>query len=670
MAYIPWWQRMSPPTFAERFELGGLAGRLGFNNGTKPYLDQAKFIEEFTTQRIKGDMTGPQFVEYLKENYSPSTQAKEGWNIGNVDRRLRKYQEKGLIPKDIVTKGSKVDRAITKEQMIELWGEDTYQKHKKNFSDIALRKKFVDDRKYARLTTEERKARSKKITLVKKKRLEAMSDADRRKFLDERAIKDAERTRKKRGERTKFHKDSRKFKSILWGDLVSRTYNNYSKNKTGELKIKSGGLEPPPFKFSEESLKLIKSKPDLNRVDMEKITLIDKNGKPFKWDTIESYVKEGNALNSKGQPMSWDEVTKTERIREFINKEGLAQKINKATIPNYNPVKHRRQSGWNIAHNTSFNNAPWEKHIAPARANTQEGRARKKFLNAWDGYNKEFKEGKITKEDRFKFRKKAMTEYKTTMELIPEIRYGLNKKQHGAATPIKELIKRAGLELNTAQTTKLSSILQSIMNKKNSGLNVVDIAKWGRAELGALDDIAGKLPSKALGAFGKILKVAGVAAIPLDAISFTEAHSKGLTPDVGVMNLAEIYTNLPGVIWEAGEWVASKVQGKKHEWKPFYEFEFGRDYQTKKYQETPIEVLEKRVDRFATDMVPQEDLDQVSSYLDRRGIPGITDENVQLQQYEEKLLKQMRKEKALADQKKKEERLTGVDKYILSNLDV
>ena len=465
-------------------------GRIGFNNGTKPYLDQAKFIEEFTTQRIKGDMTGPQFVEYLKENYSPSTQAKEGWNIGNVDRRLRKYQEKGLIPKDIVTKGSKVDRAITKEQMIELWGEDTYQKHKKNFSDIALRKKFVDDRKYARLTTEERKARSKKITLVKKKRLEAMSDADRRKFLDERAIKDAERTRKKRGERTKFHKDSRKFKSILWGDLVSRTYNNYSKNKTGELKIKSGGLEPPPFKFSEESLKLIKSKPDLNRVDMEKITLIDKNGKPFKWDTIESYVKEGNALNSKGQPMSWDEVTKTERIREFINKEGLAQKINKATIPNYNPVKHRRQSGWNIAHNTSFNNAPWEKHIAPARANTQEGRARKKFLNAWDGYNKEFKEGKITKEDRFKFRKKAMTEYKTTMELIPEIRYGLNKKQHGAATPIKKLFEKAGIKLSGEQIKKAQVFLRSALNKGQDISKYIPfktLRKPGMAGVAAID---------------------------------------------------------------------------------------------------------------------------------------------------------------------------------------
>jgi len=33
MAYIPWWQRMSPPTFAERFDLGGLAGRVGFKDG-------------------------------------------------------------------------------------------------------------------------------------------------------------------------------------------------------------------------------------------------------------------------------------------------------------------------------------------------------------------------------------------------------------------------------------------------------------------------------------------------------------------------------------------------------------------------------------------------------------------------------------------------------------
>ena len=33
--YTPWWQRLSKPTFAERFELGGLAKkRLGFSRGT------------------------------------------------------------------------------------------------------------------------------------------------------------------------------------------------------------------------------------------------------------------------------------------------------------------------------------------------------------------------------------------------------------------------------------------------------------------------------------------------------------------------------------------------------------------------------------------------------------------------------------------------------------
>jgi hypothetical protein len=34
MAYIPWWQRRLAPTLAERFELGGLAGRVGFSEGS------------------------------------------------------------------------------------------------------------------------------------------------------------------------------------------------------------------------------------------------------------------------------------------------------------------------------------------------------------------------------------------------------------------------------------------------------------------------------------------------------------------------------------------------------------------------------------------------------------------------------------------------------------
>jgi hypothetical protein len=227
---------------------------------------------------------------------------------------------------------------------------------------------------------------------------------------------------------------------------------------------------------------------------------------------------------------------------------------------------------------------------------------------------------------------------------------GINTKTIKPVTPIDDkTIKEIKKILNVKDQNKLSSTIQSIMNKQNSGFNVVDIAKWGRAELSALDDIAGKLPSKVLGSFGNLLKTAGVAAIPLDAAPFSQAHSKGLTPAVGAMNLAEIYTNLPGMVWEAGELVGSKLKGKEHEWKPPYEAKFGKEYETKKLKETPLPVLEKRVDRYATDMVPPEKFDQVSSYLKKRGI-NVTDENVQLQQYEDDLLNQMRAAKASADQ--------------------
>jgi len=166
---------------------------------------------------------------------------------------------------------------------------------------------------------------------------------------------------------------------------------------------------------------------------------------------------------------------------------------------------------------------------------------------------------------------------------------------------IKALDKRlrANLEkfLSAEDTTKLSKTIQSIMSKKNSGLNIVDIARWGSAELSALDDIAGKIPSKALGAFGKLLKFAGIASIPLDVVPFVQARDLGIDNwgAVGGKNLAEMYTNLPGMIWEAGEWVASKVQGKEHEWKPFYEKTFGQRATAKALRETSVEDLIKNI---------------------------------------------------------------------------
>ena len=66
MAYIPWWQRMSPPTFAERFELGGVAGRLPFAKGVSGgwwgdwelnYKDQMTFEEYKKALDMEEQMT-------------------------------------------------------------------------------------------------------------------------------------------------------------------------------------------------------------------------------------------------------------------------------------------------------------------------------------------------------------------------------------------------------------------------------------------------------------------------------------------------------------------------------------------------------------------------------------------------------------------------------------
>ena len=194
--------------------------------------------------------------------------------------------------------------------------------------------------------------------------------------------------------------------------------------------------------------------------------------------------------------------------------------------------------------------------------------------------------------------------------------------------------------LNADDQAKLSNTIRTIINKQNSGFNVVDIGKWGAGELRILDDIAGKIPSKALGAFGKVLKVAGIASIPVDALEVVKAKSKGLGTDVGLMNLAQIYTNLPGMVWEGGRWVKSQLQGKDHEWKLPYEHTYGKEYETKKLRETPVKELEENISN----------LPLSEGYLEKK--IGIVPEDLKVIDAETKeaLINQMREEKAIADQ--------------------
>ena len=211
---------------------------------------------------------------------------------------------------------------------------------------------------------------------------------------------------------------------------------------------------------------------------------------------------------------------------------------------------------------------------------------------------------------------------------------------------------------------KVSTAIQSIMSKKNSGLNIVDIAKWGRAELSALDDIAGKLPSKALSAFGKILKFAGIASIPLDVVPFVQARDLGIDKwgVVGGKNLAEMYTNLPGMIWEAGEWVASKVQGKEHEWKPFYEKTFGQEATAKALRETSVKDLIKNITAQAEASKKIHAGQQIDTTWSKEKLNNQINKALKLKAYYDSNpdVLPAKEEKQFTDN------LTGVDQYIIN----
>ena len=203
--------------------------------------------------------------------------------------------------------------------------------------------------------------------------------------------------------------------------------------------------------------------------------------------------------------------------------------------------------------------------------------------------------------------KDASGRYTQYIEKIAKI--PVAKKEIIKQSKINPELKKIVKFLNVEDSSKLSTVIQSIMNKKNSGLNVVDIAKWGSAELRALDDIAGKIPSKALGAFGKLLKVAGLASLPLDAIPFIQARDLGIEnwAEVGGKNWVQEFQKLPRTLEDllhvAGEGTFEKFGDKAEEDRLFtYEPSTWGDKSTAKaLRETSVEDIIKNITAQAED---------------------------------------------------------------------
>ena len=383
-------------------------GRQRFNKGlnVKPYLDQEQFVKEFTTQRIDGDKTTTEFVEYLNDNYKPSAQT-DKFKIGNVDTRMRVLQEKGLIPKDAVLKGSKADLALTPEKYKSVLGEKEYNRiMKEDPTKLKDRYEYVRNKKNIPDFSKIRADR----TLEKTKN---MSDIE---YEDKILKKARERNAIKRGNFPKFNVNRKDAKSMAWKDLVSRSYETANKDQY--------------FKFETP----LESGKNYNTADMKKIVLIDKNGNRFTYDTLFDDVKKiAGEAEFKNFKNTYDQ-------RAFMNKEGITTELNKL----YGNTPGSYKSVFNIQHIEGFNKNPFKIHMTFADQNLNEAYSRKTFT------------ADFGKADTYSKKKNVINNYYKS--LGPDIVAQIGKQPKGESKTLINLLDKTGIKLTDSQTTGAKSL--------------------------------------------------------------------------------------------------------------------------------------------------------------------------------------------------------------------
>jgi hypothetical protein len=252
---------------------------------------------------------------------------------------------------------------------------------------------------------------------------------------------------------------------------------------------------------------------------------------------------------------------------------------------------------------------------------------------------------------------------------------------------------KAQLKNHLNENPKVKKIL---FNRVNSGIPVDDITRMIAQDL--------KIPAQAVGrVLGKVLKVLGPvgwAAEPVfAAINFSEAMGEGLSgQEAGIYTGAKFFEdvgNLPGLAIGATKWLKDKVTDTGEKAGPFeylptktkfetpYEFTFARDWKEKRADAIPENVKLRRDAEieFDTTMLPNMTMvDYTDMPASKAAIEMARDTFLKEKlgkNYQVTHPKDVEKEKLeiketdnIFGTEVPTKNLTGVDKYILSNLDV
>ena len=366
-------------------------GRMFLNKGTMP-IKQA--LEEIVKEKGTNFTSQKELTKLVAD--------KVGYNPNIKILRPSKYP----ILKNITYEST--SRAFTDKELKDILGDDLRKFKAQGLTDRQIRDRASSRKQFQNLSDEAKAAKRERNKINLAKRISQMSPDE----LEAMREQDALRMQEQRGTKPKYHRVSNA-KSLLWNDLIRA-----AEAKDGYLSFKN--FTPEPGKR-------------YNKAETEKIVLVDRQGNEFKFNSLKEDITKHSGFKS-------EDVFRPYAQREFLNKQGLTQELNRF----YGIKPGSRQSVFNIQHVQGISKNPFNVQLTFADQNISEAGAKRTF-------DADFKVA-----DTLSKKKAAVKKFYAN--LGADIPTQLGKKEVGARRSLPELLEKTKFPIASDVMEKVNQL--------------------------------------------------------------------------------------------------------------------------------------------------------------------------------------------------------------------
>ena len=418
-------------------------GRIGFAEGTMKIRDA---LQEIVVEKGTNFSSQKELTDLVAE--------KIGYEPNIKILRPSKYPILSKVTYDSTSK------PFTEKELREILGDDYDRFIEEGLSDKKIKERASSRKQFQNMSPEQRQKKLERNRL----RIEKLSPQQRALFNERAAIRQQEI----RGTKPKYHRVSNA-KSLLWNDLIRA-----AELEDSELSFKN--FTPEKGKY-------------YNKAQTENIVLVDRKGNEFKFSSLKDDINKYSGFDA-------EEVFKPYAQREFLNKQGLTQKLNQA----YGFKPGSRQSVFNIQHVQGIAKNPFNVQLTFADQNIAEAGAKRTF-------DVDFK-----KATTLSGKKAAVKKFYDN--LGADIATQLGKKEVGNRRTLEELLKKTKVPID-------DSIMELVRDNPKLQMRVPLLADLFEMAQSIPDDVK---KSKYLKAGFKTL---GIAATPLVIYDTYKAYEAG-----------------------------------------------------------------------------------------------------------------------------------------------